>query len=96
MKARLLGLVLLLLPVMVAAHGGHKHVMGSVVSVSSESLVVTTSGGEVAVPLSNATKYYRGSSTRHAANRDAVSKGMRVVVHLGADGKAVEVHIPES
>jgi hypothetical protein len=96
MRTRLFSIVLLFVPLILSAHGGHKHVMGTVVSVSSESLVVTTSKGDVSVPLSSDTKYYRGSSTRQGASRDDVSNGMRVVIHVAPDGKAIEVHIPEA
>jgi Cu/Ag efflux protein CusF len=89
------GLILLLMPALVFAHGGHKHIIGTVSSVSSKGLVVTTSSGNVSVPLSNTTRFYHGSGTGQAATHGEVVEGMRVVVHLGADGKAVEVHIPE-
>src|SRR5438105_5704899 len=78
------------------AHGGHKHVIGTVESTSATTIVVKTSGGSASVPLSTETKYFRGSDTTHPATASEVENGMRVVVHLGADGKAAEVHIPET
>ena len=97
MKARLilLAVVLLLITPFALGHGGHKHVIGTVSSVSSKVLVVTTSSGEVSVPLTNTTRFYHGSGTGQAATHGEVVEGIRVVVHLGADGNALEVHIPE-
>jgi hypothetical protein len=77
------------------AHGGHKHVIGTVSSVASKTLVVKTSAGNVSVPISNTTRFYHGSGTQQEATAAEVQKGMRVVVHLAGDGKAAEVHIPE-
>ena len=82
------------LPALALAHGGHKHVVGTVTSNNATTLVVKTTSGNVSVPLSSATKYYHGNSTKHAATASDVANDMRVVVHLGGDGKAVEVHIP--
>ena len=89
-------LLLLFMPALLFAHGGHKHVIGTVSSVSSKVLVVTTTSGAVSVLLANTTRFYNGSGTDQTAAHGEVVEGMRVVVHLGADGKAVEVHIPES
>ena len=76
------------------AHGGHKHVMGTVVSIGKTSIVVKTTGANVSVPLTAATKYFHGSSTKHRANRREIAAGSRVLVHLAGDGKAAEVHMP--
>lgn len=97
MRVRLtaFALVVLIAPTIALAHGGHKHVSGTVVSVDQTAIVVKTSTGNVSVPLSSATRYYHGSSTNHPASANEVENGMRVVVHLGGDGKAAEVHIPE-
>src|SRR2546428_7361172 len=95
MKLRLsLFTVLLIFPTLVFAHGGHKHVSGTVVSADKAAIVVKTATGNVSVPLSSTTKYYHGSDAKHPATSNEVESGMRVVVHLGGDGKAVEVHIP--
>ena len=57
------GLLLLFVPSLAFAHGGHKHVIGTVSSVSSKLLVVTTTSGAVSVPLTNTTRFYHGSGT---------------------------------
>ena len=62
---------------------------------ASKILVVKTSTGNVSVPISNTTRFYHGSGTEQEATAAEVQKGMRVVVHLDGEGKAVEVHIPE-
>jgi|SRR5438105_9712936 len=96
MKLRLiLFAVVSLIPVLAFGHGGHKHVIGTVASISSKALVVKTTGGNVSVPISNTTRFYHGSGTQQEATPSELRKGMRVVVHLDAAGKAVEVHIPE-
>ncbi len=84
----------LIVPLLAYAHGGHKHVIGTVSSIRSNSLGVKTSTGNVLVPISKTTRFYRGSGTRQKANADDAQKGMRVVVHLDAAGDALEVHLP--
>ena len=87
--------VVLIVPVLAWAHGGHKHVIGTVSTIGSTNLVVKTSTGNVSVPISNTTRFYHGSGTQQEATAAEVQKGMRVVVHLDAGGRAAEVHIPE-
>jgi Copper binding periplasmic protein CusF len=94
LRLTLFAVVLLIVPTLVSAHGGHKHVSGTVVSADKTAIVVKTSAGNVSVPVSSTTKYYHGSDTKLPATASEVESGMRVVVHLGGDGKAVEVHIP--
>src|SRR5262249_43237135 len=87
---------LLSVPLVAFAHGGHKHVMGTVSDLTAEQIVVKAKDGDASsVPLTANTKYYFGAKTDHAANADDVKVGMRVVVHLDGEGKAIEVHIPE-
>jgi uncharacterized protein YabE (DUF348 family) len=85
---------MLLVPASIFAHGGHAHVLGTVASISASTIVVTTSAGTKRVGLAEATKYYRSTDESHPATAADVKPGMRVVVHLGGDGKAAEVHIP--
>jgi hypothetical protein len=74
------------------AHGGHAHIKGIVDSVGEKQLTVTTTDGKtVAVPLTAQTKYFSGEA---ACDLNQVRKGQRVVVHLGGDGAAAEVHLP--
>jgi Cu/Ag efflux protein CusF len=84
-----------IVPALVFAHGGHKHVPGTVESMNASTITVKTSTGLISVPLSASTRYFRGSNTKHPATANDVENAMRVVVHLGGDGKALEVHIPE-
>jgi len=85
---------LVLVPVVAFAHAGHKHVTGTIVTFSATEIVVKTDSGNTTVPLSASTRYYHGSGTSQGATPAEVKSGMRVVVHPGADGRAVEVHIP--
>ncbi len=87
-------MLLVLVPAAAFAHGGHKHVIGTVVTFSATEIVVKTDTGNTTVPLSAATHYYHGSGTSHAASPAEVKSGMRVVVHPGGDGVAAEVHVP--
>ena len=75
------------------AHGGHKHVMGTITSVTTSNVTVHTSAGDVTVPLSGSTKYFHGSETSKPATFAELSPGMRVVVHTGESGAAAEVHM---
>lgn len=93
-RSDLIALALLIVPTLALAHGGHKHVSGTVVSADNTAIVVKTSTGNVSVPVSSTTRYYHGNDTKHPATASEVEIGMRVVVHLGADENAVEVHIP--
>ena len=97
MRVRLtvFALAVLIVPALAVAHGGHKHVSGTVASMNETTIVVKTSAGKVSVPLSSTTRYYHGSDTKHPATANEIESGTRVVVHLSADGKAAEVHIPE-
>jgi hypothetical protein len=97
LKVRLIlfAVVSVIVPPLVFAHGGHKHVIGTISSVASKTLVVKTTTGNVSVPISNTTRFYHGSGTQQEATAAEVQKGMRVVVHLDGDGSAAEVHIPE-
>ncbi len=92
--APILAIAMILVSTAVLAHGGHPHVQGTVASISTDKIVVTTSAGPTTVRLTDATKYYRGTDESHPATAADVKTGMRVVVHLGGDGKAAEVHIP--
>jgi Cu/Ag efflux protein CusF len=89
----LIALVSAIVPASVFAHGGHKHTMGTVASVTANSLTIHTSSGDVAVPLSGSTKYFHGSGTSKPATFAELSAEMRVVVHSDASGSATEVHM---
>jgi hypothetical protein len=81
----------LLTAVLALAHE-HGHVMGTIKGVTADHVEVTTKDGKtVSVPLTTATKYFKGG--QKAAQAD-VKVGGRVVVHLGASGAAEEVRLP--
>ena len=89
----LIALLASLISASVLAHGGHKHVMGTVASVTASSITVHTSAGDVTVPLSASTRYFHGAETSKPATFAELSAGMRVVVHTGESGAAAEVHM---
>jgi hypothetical protein len=73
------------------AHGGNGHVMGTVKATAADHIdVQTTDGKVVSVPLGKATRFYQGKAKVPAST---VQIGRRVVVHLGANGEAVEVRL---
>jgi len=94
-KRILIAATIAMAPLLAFAHGGHKHVMGTIASVKAEAIAVTDSDGhDTTVALTPSTKFYHGSDTKHPAARADLKAGERVVVHLGADGTALEIHVP--
>ena len=82
--------VLLVTPLALFAHG-HGHVQGTVHAIGAAQIDVKTSDGKSRkVALTGRTKYVRGDA---AAAISDVKPGERVVVHLGEDGSALEVHL---
>jgi hypothetical protein len=55
-------------------------------------LVKRTDGVSQSVPLTASTTYRVGKA---AGRWEDMQEGSRVVVHMGHDGKAIEVHLPE-
>lgn len=95
MKRILIATAIALTPLLAFAHGGHKHVMGTIASVTANAVDVKGSDGhDTTVALTASTKFFHGSSTSHPAALADLKAGERVVVHLGADGAAVEIHVP--
>ena len=81
---------LLAMPVTLVAHG-HGHVQGTVNSIDAAKIDVRTADGKSRhVRLTAKTKYVRGDAAARIAD---VKPGERVVVHLGEDGSALEVHL---
>jgi preprotein translocase subunit YajC len=76
------------------AHEGHKHashLMGTVTAITADRIEIRTKDGKAAkVPLTAATKYFKG--TKQAAAAD-VKKGTRVILELGAKGAVEEVRL---
>ena len=85
--------VALLLPAVVFAHGGMREVKGTITAIESESIVIERLDGKSeTVPLASTTTYKVGSEN---GTRDDMHVGSRAVVHFGADGKALEIHLPK-
>ena len=94
MKRVLLFCALLLVPAFIFAHGGLRDLKGTIAKVSPSAIVVTHTDGKTneTVGLTNATIYKAGGA---AATWNDLHVGSRVVVHLGHDGTAMEVHVPQ-
>lgn len=94
MKRALLFCALLLVPHFIFAHGGLRHLKGTIAKISPASIVVTHTDGKTneTVALTNATTYKVGDA---AGTFNDLRVGSRVVVHFGHDGKAAEVHLPQ-
>ena len=85
-------LSLALAPAFAFAHG-KGHVKGSISAVGPDHLMVKGEDGkEVHIPITGKTKFSRGKA---AATVTDAKVGSRVVVHLGEDGNAAEVLLPE-
>jgi len=81
---------ILAMPAGVLAHG-HGHVQGTVNSIDAAKIDVKTENGKSRqVKLTGKTKYVRGEAAAKIAD---IKPGERVVVHLDADGSALEVHL---
>jgi len=67
----------------IQAHGGGRHVMGTVSAVDASHVEVKTNEGKiVSARLDKETKYFRGNAPATLAD---VKIGMRIVLHLTAD-----------
>ncbi len=84
------GIVLALLATtQVFAHGGMKHVLGTVVKVDNNVLTVKTATGNVDVQLNDKTEI---TSNDQPAQLTDLKPGTRVVVHVMGEGKNQIAH----
>ena len=84
-------------PGILLAHEGHRHVMGTITAVDATHVEVKmTNGKSTSVPLSAETKYYKGSKGKNAGVASDLKVGSRVVIDLGKDGTAHEVRLPSA
>jgi hypothetical protein len=84
--------LLSLAPAFVFAHG-KGHVKGTISAVGPDHLMVKGEDGkETRVVITDKTRFSRGKAAATAADAKV---GSRVVVHLGDDGNAAEVQLPE-
>jgi len=82
----------LLLPAVALAHAGGRDIRGTLVRFDKHEVVVKLAAGESqTVPLEDATTYRVGAV---AGTWKDLREGSRVVVHIGHDGKAIEIHLP--
>ena len=87
-----LAVLFALSPAFALAHG-KGHVKGTISVVGPDHLMVKGEDGkEVHVMLTTKTKFSKGKAPATAADAKV---GSRVVVHLGDDGNAAEVQLPE-
>jgi len=90
---KLLGLALLLVAASAFAHAGHQHhFLGTVKSLQSTQLVITTTAGqETAFTLTDTTAVTRDGAP---VARTELTSGRRVAVYVADDGKtAVSVKV---
>jgi hypothetical protein len=81
-----------ILPAIAFAHGGGRDIKGTIVRFDQRTLLVKrVDGKRESVPLVSSTAFRVGKKT--GVWRD-MRAGSRVVVHIGHDGKAIEVHLP--
>jgi hypothetical protein len=91
--------LLLFIPLFAFAHSGHQHTyMGSVTMLHSDAsfMMKTTAGKELTILTSPETAYLHADG--HAATKNELEVGCRVVVKMAADGKtaaAVKMSVPK-
>ena len=69
--------------------------MGTVTVVDATHVEVKTKDGKSSsVPLSAATKYYKGSKGKTAGAASDLKVGSRVMIDLAKDGSATEIRLP--
>lgn len=84
--------LLSLAPAFAFAHG-KGHIKGTISAVGPDHLMVKDEDGkEVHIAITSKTRFSRGKAVATAADAKV---GSRVVVHLGDDGNASEVQLPE-
>ncbi|MGH9365648.1 MAG: hypothetical protein ACRD1B_10365 [Thermoanaerobaculia bacterium] len=87
-----LAILFALAPALVLAHG-KGHVKGTISAVGPDHLMVKGEDGkEIHIALTNKTRFSKGKAAATAADAKV---GSRVVVHLGDDGNAAQVQLPE-
>ena len=85
-------LVAMILPAIAFAHAGGRDVRGTIVKIEKATVVVErTDGVRESIPLTAATTYRAGKA---AARWSDMRVGSRIVVHVGHDKNAIEVHLP--
>ena len=86
-------LIVLFSPAWVFAHGGGRHIMGTVADVDAQHVVVKTKDGKTqSVQVNDQTTYRKGKATATSAD---LKVGDRVVVHTTGKGDpltAGEIH----
>src|SRR5262245_42712911 len=75
------------------AHRGGRDIRGTIVKFDRQAVVVKrlADGKTESVPLASSTAYWVGSV---AGEWSSMRAGSRVVVHIGHDGKAIEIRLP--
>ncbi len=85
-------LLIFALPAIALAHAGGRDIRGTILRFDQRVLVVKhVNGRSESVPLASSTQYRVGA---RAGEWKSMRAGSRVVVHIGHDGKAIEVHLP--
>ena len=81
-----------MIPVVAFAHGGGRDIRGTIAKFDQHVVVVKRVDGKIeSVPLTDSTVFRVGDA---AADWQSMRAGSRVVVHIGHNGKAIEVQLP--
>ena len=79
-------------PAIALAHAGGRDIRGTIVRFDRRVVVVKrVDGTSETVPLESSSTYRVGASPGEWKSMHA---GSRIVVHIGHDGKAIEIHLP--
>ncbi len=80
------------IPAIAFAHAGGHEVRGTIVKIEKDAVTVKrTDAVQQSVPLTASTTYRVGTV---AGRWEDMRTGSRIVVHVGHDGKAIEVDLP--
>lgn len=80
----------LLFPLIMFSHGNEQHVIGTVTSISSNSITIqTTANASVTVAITSDTQFFKGNS---ASSAQELKVGDRVVIHAKKNGDKLEAH----
>ena len=81
-----------MIPIVAFAHSGGRDIRGTIMKFDQRVVVVKRVDGKTeSVPLADSTVFREGSAT---GDWKSMRAGSRVVVHIGHNGRAIEVQLP--
>lgn len=90
MKTLRIAILVLAVATLALAHGGFKHIKGTVQKVNDKTIVIKTDDGTVTIPFNSSTKW---ENDKVAGGPKDVRPGARVIVDLAEGGEYIAVKI---